>query len=633
MAREISPRDLQDQVTTGFKRFKNFKAARLLFLRNYTGAYYDRTQGKVGKESMNLIFNAVRTMVPHIVMSFPKHKVETPWLAYKQYASLLALALESNDKEINVKDLYRRWIVDAIFTLGIVKTGLAQSDSVYAIDSEIRIDNGTIYAELVDFDNYVVDPRSTEHLFKDAAWEGDRLCVPRQKLLDSGLYKNDLVERLPSIGQQKGDRARELSMQEVNSDDVWDDGDYVEVVELWVPEAKAIVTVPGSEDSVFDDFLRIADYYGPDSGPYTKLALTPPVPGNPLPVPSVGIWNDLHILANEMAAKIVEQAKRQKDVVTYARKAADDAEELQNASDGESVAVDDPNDVQVKSFGGQQNSNESHLQQLQGWFNMMSANPQQLSGQGINANSATAASLLQQNAGVGLEDAKDLMYMAAQQEASKRAWYLHTDPLIQLPLTRRSPQPAQMIQGMNGPVMLSPPQMVEEQVVLTPEIRRGDFTDFAFKILPESMGRVDSKTRYAQAVSFCTQILPAVMTAAQAAAALQVPFSAKAMILRMAEDAGIDWMEEVYYDPEFQMQMMQQAAAGPQAQGSKGQLGGPIQPNMGTSGGGGLAAIAQNGQPANVGADPMDVSMTMRRDQQSGAVASQQGLKQSGFTV
>jgi hypothetical protein len=93
---------------------------------------------------------------------------------------------------------------------------------------------------------------------------------------------------------------------------------------------------------LFEDYLRVDDYYGVKEGPYTLLTLTPPVPGNPLPVPSVGIWNDLHVLANRMAKKIIEQAERQKDVMAYRAAAADDAEELRNASDGESVKVDDP---------------------------------------------------------------------------------------------------------------------------------------------------------------------------------------------------------------------------------------------------------------------------------------------------
>lgn len=618
MPTEFSPKDLQRQVGFGFDRFHNFRAARLMFLRNYVGQYYDRSSGAVGDEPLAMIFNAIRSLIPHIVMSFPKHKVNSKWLQHKDYADLLGLALESSDKEIDIKTIYRRVAVDALFTLGIMKTGLAQSDSIYSINEYDMVDNGSVYTGAVDFDNFVADPRSREHMFVDAQWMGDRICVPRQALLDSGLYKNDLVEKLPRVGGQSDEtRAQEISQRGLKGDDLYESEDYVEVVELWVPGANALVTVPGDKDFSTDDFLRVSDYYGPKEGPYTLLALTPPVPGSPLPVPSVGIWNDLHVLANRMARKVVQQAERQKDIVTYQRKAIDDVVELQNAGDGEAVAVEDVEAVRTLSFGGQQSSNENHLSSLAAWFNMMSANPDRLSGGSSDARSATAESNLQSNASIGISDVKDLIYTAAGVEARKRAWFLHVDPLIQKPLTRRRQVPAQTMQGPMGPVVLQPAQMVEEQVILTPEIRRGDFMDFAFEIVTESMGRPDPQRQFAVAIDFCTKILPAVMTAAQTAAMMGIPFSAKAMLIRLAKEANIDWLEEVYYDPEFQMQMQMQLMAGPQMQNSVGQAGGQASP----------AALLQNGQPANVGFNAPP-AMQQRQEQQSGAVPAQQMLKQ-----
>lgn len=625
MATEIGPRDIQEQVQYGFDRFKNFRNARITFLRAYTGAYYDRDKGEVGSEALNLIFNAIRILVPHIVMSFPQHTVTTQYLQYKQYADLLSLALDNHDKQISIRDVYRRVIVDAVFTLGIMKTGLAQSDSVYALDDQDRIDAGTIYTEAVDFDNFVVDPKSKEHMFRDASFMGDRIVVPRQILLDSGLYANDLVERLPSLSDSlnRSDRAQELSQRAIKADEIYDAEDFVEIVELWVPSANALITVPGSKDTKFDDYLRIDDYYGPKEGPYSLLALTPPVPGNPLPIPAVGVWYDLHTLANRMAKKIIEQAERQKDLVAYKRSAADDAEEAKNAADGEAVAMDDPDGIKTLSFGGQQNSNENHLESLHQWFNMMSANPEQLGGQQINAKTATSATILSQNASVGLEDMKDMVYQCAVSESRKRAWYLHTDPLINIPLTRRQPIPAQYAMGMNGIQMTAPPQIQEQQVVLTPEARRGDFIDFIFEIEPESMGRVDSKVRFGQAMDFASKIMPSVMSSAQIAMALGLPFSAKAFILRMAKDAGIDWMDEVFYDPEFQMQMMQMLAMGPQAQGSKGQLA-PQQPNN-------MAGqIMQNGQPSNIPNNPNPMQQ-QHADQQAGAQLGQRVIQRDVF--
>lgn len=614
---KISPQKVHEAVHRGFKRLANFRAARLMFLRNYVGQYYDKSNGEIGGEALNLIFNAIRVLVPNMVLSFPKHTITTPYVSAKEYAELLGAALDQHSKQIKIRDIYRRVIVDAIFTLGIMKTGLAQSGSVYALDENDNIDGGTVYTEAVDFDNFVVDPNCKEHLFRDATFVGDRICIPRRMLLESGLYNNELVERLPRAGEDSESKAHEISMRQIDSGDNYGLEDEVEVVEIYVPSANAIVTVPGSENVTMEDYLRIDDYYGVKEGPYTFLTLTPPVPGNPIPVPSVGIWNDLHVLANKMAKKIVEQAERQKDVIGYKSNSADDAEELRDAKDGEAIKLDDPEGVKTYSFGGQQNSNEVHLGQLQGWFNMMAGNPAQVGGSSIDARSATAATLLQQNAGVSLEDMKDMVYQAAAAEGRIRAWYFHTDPMMQIPLTRRVPTQPQFMMGPQGPIMVSPPTMQDVQVVLTPEARRGEFIDFMFDIEPESMGRRDSRTRFAQSLDFAAKVMPTAATTAQTMMLLGLPFSAKAFIMRMAKEAGIDWMDEVFYDPEFQMQMMKMMAMGPQAEASKGQVGG---------GNAGLAALTQNGQPANL---PFNAPPEMqdRQEQQEGANFGQQQVK------
>lgn len=619
MPQEISPRSFQREVHRGYKQLANFRKARQMFVRQYVGPYYNRTRGVVGDEALNMIFNAIRVLVPNIVMNFPTHKVESKFLAYKPYAELLELALAHHDKVSNIREIYRRVLVDAIFTLGIMKTGLCESDSIYALNETDRLDPGKLFTEAVDFDNFVVDPNSREHLFRDAMFVGDKIRVPRQTLLDSGLYKNDLLEQLPSLDetQARTQKVGDLSKSGAsNSMTKW--LDEVEVCELWVPSANVLVTVPASDEVTVEDFLRVDDYYGPDSGPYTLLALTPPVPGNPLPVPTVGILYDLHFLINKIGKKIVDQAQRQKDVLGYKRTAADDAKSVIEAEDGDSVAMDDPDTAKVYSFGGQQRSNELHMESLRTWFNQLAANPEQLAGMRFDANSATQASLMQQNAAVGLEDTKDLVYQAAETEAAKRAWYLHTDPMIQLPLIRRAeiPQPPLIVGGQTYPM---PPTRQDEQVMLTPEARQGDWLDFMFTIVPDSMGRRDSNSRFAEAIDFAVKIMPAAASTAQACQAMGIPFNLQAYIIRMAKERGITWMEEVFDDPNFRLQRMQILSMGPSAEASKGTL----QPNAGV----GLNPILQNGQPGQVMAGAPSPETAFRQDAQAGAAEPQAALK------
>lgn len=625
MPAEIDPRGLQEQVIRGYERTQNFRAARLMHLRQFAGPYYDRSHGPIGTEPLNLMFNAIRSIVPNIVMTHPKFHVESRFVAYREYAKLMGMALDYDAVKKDLRTLLRACTIDALFAVGILKTGICDSGSLLSFkDWDQKIDPGAVYTARVDFDDFIIDPAATS--LETAGFLGDRIRVPRAALLDSGLYDNAMIERLPTADSDHmaRDRAQNLSQKEINLQEVSDFMDDVEVVELYVPSAKSIVTIPWGKTVLFDDYLRVHDHYGPatPTGPYSCLQLGLPVANNPFHAAPVGIWHDLHVLANKMAKKVIDQALRQKTILGYRRTAADDAQEALDAGDGEAVAMDDPEGMQEFNFGGQQATNEAMTGQLQMWFNMMAANPQGISGQGLDAGSATEAQILQGNASVGLNDMKDMVYILAGSEGSKRAWYFHTDPLIEIPLIKRTQTPV-MTDPMTG--MMMPPAMQEQQVFLTPEARRGDWLDFTFTVQPESMGRVDSAVRLRQALDFAVKVMPAAVQTAQGFAMLGIPFNVSKYILRMAEEVGITWMDEVFFDPEFQMMMAQIMMRGPQPDGSKGMLMPPGGGMLGMTGPGGMGAIMQNGQPANVGATNSP-DTEARQGQQANAAEGQRNL-------
>lgn len=605
MPSNATPQKFQHAVRAGFKRLENFRKARLMFLRAFCGQYYDKDRGPIGTEPLNLTFNAIAILVPNIVMTFPKHVVTSRFTAYRPYAKLLKLALDKTAKDVDLKDKLRRWIVDALFTMGILKTGLCQSDTVYAMTPDDNIDAGTLYTELVDFDNFTFDPDCTA--LETATFLGDRVRVPRAMLLDSGLYRNDLIERLPDSGTDVEDGVKMFSRRQSPEFSETDLHDSVDVVENYVPSMNAIITTPGC-GMVFPEFLRIEDYYGPKrpTGPYTFLCLTPPVPGNPLPVAPVGIWHDLHTRANIMVTKVFDQAERQKDVVAYKPAAVEDAEQIRTAKDGETVAVNDPDSVKVLNFGGQRSSNETHIQQLMFWWNMMSGNVESLGGIRESSATATQAQILNANQSVRIEDLRDIVYSATANEAELRAWYLHTDPLIELPLTDRQSVPAQYVTGPSGPMVAQPPRLEEVQVLLTPEVRRGDWLDFTFDIKPKSMSRMDPQLRLQRMLEFATKVIPAAAAAAQTCMALGVPFSFPKFVQLMGEEMEIEWMDEVFFDPDFQMAMAETMMRSPSMATSKGQL---------------MPQIAQNQQPASIPSIPSDQTLANREEQRTAADA------------
>ena len=629
--KEVTPKTIQRAVQHGTDRLRNFRGSRLMFIRQYCGQYYDRDHGTIGDEPLNLIFNAIAIIVPNLVSNFPKNVVTSRFMQYRGYAELLAMGLDYLDKEIDMKTALRRWIVDSLFTMGIMKTGLATSKDIITFDDNQRIDVGQPYAEPVDFDDWVMDP-ACRHL-EEAAFIGNRIRVPRQQLLDSGLYKNDLVEKLPTYGQDSYAKrdTESISQHELTPAQLTDLQDFVEVVELWVPAARAIVTVPTGQ-LIFDDYLRVDDYYGPDWGPYVYLSLTPPVPNNPLPVAPVGIWHDLHVQANKMAKKVIDQAARQKTVLGYKRTAADDAQEVADAGDGEAIAMDDPSAVQSYKFGGQEQSNEAHLQQLSYWFSLMSGNTDQLGGLKTNADTATGQEILQANGSVRLNDMQDLVYSGTKRINMNLAWYLHTDPLIALPMIKRVPIPAQTVMTAYGPVMVAPPQMQEQQVILSPDVRAGEFLDFHFEIEAKSMARFNPDTRLQKALLFASKVIPAAAASAQVCSQMGVPFSFSKFVIRMGKELDLEWLDEVFYDPEFQMQLQELLKRSPQLDRSKGIMQGePIGPShmapmLGSPrASASMPAVQQNGGAANT-SSVMSPGQQFNSNAQQGANGSQSNL-------
>ena len=531
---------------------------------------------------MNLIYHSIRALLPQIVMSNPKYTMKSEHAEWADYGELMALGLNFNAKQLKLKDTFRLWLIDSILGgVGTLKTGLALTGNVITFDDQTGIDPGQLYTEFVEFDNFVFDPNLRGPLHK-ANWMGDKSRVKRTYLMDSGLYDNELVEKLPSASESGGGGS-ELSRTSIQTGrQKWND--EVEIVEIWIPGANSLVTVAAPMGSagtmtagpVNDKFLREDDAFVPHDGPYTFLTLTPPVPGNPMAIAPVGIWYDLHAMTNRMVIKVVDQADRQKDIVMYRRSAADDAQEALDAGDGMAIGVDDPDGIQTVSFGGQKNENLQMTGYLQTWFNTMASNPQAIGGQALDSDSATEAQILQANADVGINDMRNLVYESAAEEGRKRAWYLHTDPLLDMTLGRRKIEMTP-----NGP------QPIMESVQLTPEVRRGDFLDWNFEVEPESMSRMDTQTRIQRAMEFVGSQLPAIMQTGMVAMQLGMPFNLPAVITRMAKEAGMDWWDEVWYDPTFQSKVqfmiamspaMQKGTAGEAKTGGTGNSPAPVNP-------------------------------------------------------
>jgi len=553
------PRKIQLAVKDGFHRLRRYRKARAMFIREYVGQYYASTKGMTGDAPINLIFHTIRTLVPNLVMKNPISRVNTQVVEQKDYAWLLGLALDDIHNKTNFKNILRGGIVNALFAFATFKTGIADSGQVITY-GDMNIDPGQVYTDLVDLDDLTIDPAC--RVLRKAAFTGDRNRVPRQILLDDDGCDHDSVMRLPrSVHPDAKNKVEKLTQSNLSQVEMNELQDHVDVVEVYVPDADAILLIPDPDVAIFDDYIKGESYYGPKEGPYTHLSFTPPVPNNPLPVSEVGMWYDLHLMANKLMVKSMEQADRQKDLAFYDPAAADEAEDIRTAEDGDTIACN-PDSVKMQSFGGQNRNNEAMLGQTQIWHNYMSGNPDQMAGVKSDAETATQAKILETNANVIVQDERELIYECGAEISSKEAWFLDTDPLINLPLSKRAPGGGHI------------------QLRLTPEQRYGDFFQLTFKLKARSMSRLEPNVKNELVMKFATQIFPNIMQSAMLAMQIGVEFNTQRCLTSLADQMDID--EEImdwFNDPEFAKRIKLMAQMGPKNAGKAKGAGNEINQN------------------------------------------------------
>ncbi len=436
MPEEVFPRKFAYVVKQGFDRVRRYRKARALLIRAYVGKLYADSHGITGDEPLNLIFNAIRSTIPNIIQKHGANKITTENMEYRDYAFLLSKALDVIDKRIDLKDILRHNAVDTMFGLGIMKGGLARGGNVLNF-GDTMIEEGQVFVDNVDLDDLTIDPICRK--LRKAAFVGDAIRVPRQILLDDDSMDHDAVLALPrSYHPDARRRADAITRSHLSQIEMNELQDHVDVVEVYVGDADTKIVMADPRLKIMDRYLSIHEFYGPKKGPYIFTAFTQPVPGNPFPVAPVGIWLDLHNIANEMAVKTFEQAKRQKDLLIADPAYVDEAEDARTEPDG-GVLTGSPDAFKSISLGGQNPGNEAILNSLHGWFNYMAGNPDQLAGQSVKKGSATEASIDQSNLSVVLEDTRDMAEASQTRANELMAWYLHTDPLIDMLITARKP--------------------------------------------------------------------------------------------------------------------------------------------------------------------------------------------------
>ncbi len=418
---------LKEAMDASYEDLAPFRESSYESIERYVGSRYGAKNGERRAQiPINLIQLATLIWVQNICPVTPRFLCTSKRMGLDRGSDLLELGLNHTAEEIGLGDNYKEGALNAIFSMGIYKTGTA------GMDRGTKIDASQPYAEVVSIHNWVHDTNATR--YENCAFAGDRVFLDYEDFKECGLYQNtDKVKPYKNQDDWDSDAfdPKELSGA-VDRKDAF--RDVVAVWEVYLPGDGKIITIPADGEVCL---LREIDATR-ETGPYDILSLQD-VPDNIVPIPPAQTWQDIHDLANDIMVKLANQSKRQKTLMAYQYNAKDDAIRVKNASDGDMIGVSDVSGLKEINFGGPDPASQGMLAQSRDLFNYISGNIDSIGGLSASADTLGQEQMMGVNSGQRMADLRERSIKCLKSIGKGIADELWNDPDVDLPLVKSYP--------------------------------------------------------------------------------------------------------------------------------------------------------------------------------------------------
>ena len=351
----------------------------------------------------------------------------------------------------------------AFFSMGIVKMGL---------DVRGKMEwNGFLhdvtqpFADSVTLDNWVHDMGATR-------WDKVQFCGDQYSLdLEDAKEIFQHGDKLKPLLYERGDQENKASsLSQGHTFNREDFREQTAVWDIWDPRENRIIVLAAGEGEEVDttgEYIDCIDWNGPERGPYRLLRFNP-IRGNIMPVPPVGLWRDLHDLANNVMRKLDRQARRQKTVYGVRPGGEPDGNTTMTANDGDMVKLIDPKNVSNLNFPGVDPQMLAFLIQLKNMASWLWGNLDALGGLSPQAETLGQDKLLTVSASQRLVRMQNITLDFTVDVIRGLSELLYTDPFMVLPQTKRY-------------------NNISVPVLWTPEDREADFMQYNMNVEPYSL--------------------------------------------------------------------------------------------------------------------------------------------------
>lgn len=479
---------LRSHYVLNFAREKRKEA-----VQEFVGFHYSEN-GAPERVPVNLIAAYVEIIGRSLVSQCPRFLLSTFESSAKPIASAMMQWVNDKLEAMDFQESLHRCAVDSLFPGfgGIMKVGIASP-----ADSEARghgIKSGEVFAESVDFDDFVYDIHCKR--IDQATYYGHRYRVPLDSIKGSSLYDGtkDLEADPDDMYNRAGDEQISAVGETVLGKTSEFFKDFVTLWEIYLPAEKRIITI--ADQHLGDGkVIRDVEWIGPSTGPYIFLHYDP-VPGNAMPKAPMHDLIDLHIAFNALYNKLIRQGERQKENFPVKSVNSEDAEKWMAAGDGEMFQCEMPQDFKPIKSGGADVQNEAFTRQLKEAFSWRGGNLDIQGGLSPQAKTLGQDKMLNANSSRQTANMQEAMTRFTSKVGKAMCWWWYHDPNKEMSTHFDLP----------GLPEFSVPRKI------TPEQRQqANFDDLKIVVDPYSMQYSTPQERGQQLTQLVTQMLAPMM--------------------------------------------------------------------------------------------------------------------------
>jgi hypothetical protein len=491
---------LKNAIEPSQKQLEPFREELADALKAYTGPHYGKQA--TDDRPINMLQLSVESLLQQLSSRAPQALCFTPRPELQSSAIELELALNLALKKMKFEQEHRLWVLSAIFLVGIMEVGLDIIASPEIDGEDLPITE--VFCEAIMFDDFVFDTTATKWNRRQVSFWGHKYRMSLEEAKKDKRFDKEARKQLKAI--EKPDSKDGMSkISKPNGNDNAEP--FTEMCEIWqifVPEENEVITfsVDGG-----DKPLKTVQWKGPKHGPYHMVGFNP-VLNNIIPLAPVANWIALDDLENKLYTKLGEQASRQKTIGITDLQGVTDGQTIIKTSDGDVIAVGNPNAFKEASFGGVNQQTLGFALNVKSMADFVMGNLSAQMGLGASANTLGQEQMIKQASNIRIASMQGVLLSATEAILEDVAFYLHHHPTQEFDLTREIP-------GTDIKLPIKWPRRDNgfgDEV----DVRIGEYEEYAISIEPYSMQEISpgQRAQLLQAI-WRQDILPAIQLGVQ----------------------------------------------------------------------------------------------------------------------